>query len=164
MQRFQNTAQALDFLVRCILGEAAQEGIELSPVERQMLAYSSREEFRFSALNAAFEAEVEYEETVSSLIRNLTLSDKLDRAAWHEAAASLGEDDYYLTVMIEMAKTSRPSASARPSKEYSNDRLYDRLKLLEQNQHNCTHRQRCQPGFFAGKNPTAQIPDRGHLC
>ena len=120
-------------MVKLILAEAVREGTELSHVERQMLRYSARTESSFSTLNATFEDEsneVEYEETVSSLIRHLTLRDDTDQATWHEAVALLGEDDYYLSVMIEMAKATRPLAPLQDPSSLGSDRLYDRFKLL----------------------------------
>jgi hypothetical protein len=123
MQTFQSMDAAKEFLIGRIQAEARREGIQLSKVERDMLAYSAKEEPRHSALNQAFEKEcneVEYEEKVANLIRNLLHREDEDLVAWDSAADFLGDGDHYLLVMIEMAKTTRPSARPR----------YDRLKLI----------------------------------
>ncbi|WP_263354310.1 hypothetical protein [Acidicapsa acidisoli] len=125
MSTIQNAEQAKEFLISRILAEAKREGIEFTKVEEGMLAYSANEQSQFSALNQAFEDdsnEVWFEETVASLIRNLLQRDGEDHASWEDASSFLAEDDHYLLVMIEMAKTTRPSSPARPR--------YDRLKLI----------------------------------
>jgi hypothetical protein len=125
MQTFQNMDAAKEFLIDRILAEARREGIQLSKVEREILAYSADEEPRYSAFNQTFEQEcneVEYEEKVANLIRNLLHREDEDLAAWDLATDLLVNGDHYLLVMIEMARTTRPKASARPP--------HDRLKLI----------------------------------
>ena len=125
MPTFENADQAKNYLIGQILAEAKREGIKLSKIEREMLAYSSEDEPRFAALNQTFEQEydaAEYEEKIARLIRSILCTFETDLETWDEATACLLEGDHYLSVMIGMAENIQPQSKERP--------LYDHLKLI----------------------------------
>jgi hypothetical protein len=124
MTALENTDQAKSFLISSILGQAKLEGVALSNLEKKMLAYSSDEESRFTAINQAFEQEcnaAEYEEKIAALVRHLRSSDTEDQTAWEDAERILSKGDHYLRVMIQMANSHQTIAKRPP---------YDRLKLI----------------------------------
>jgi hypothetical protein len=127
------TRLAKEFLIGQILFEADRENVPLSELERRMLEFSEVEKTppNFAELNAEFESECDsaaYEEKIASLIRNrvagLRSINNPDLGQWNEAVTTLAEEDHYLLVLIDMAKSSsrRRTSNGRPP--------YDRLKLI----------------------------------
>ena len=123
MPHLRDVYEAKEYLIGRILAEARAEGVELSEIERKMLAYSADDEQLFAALNEEFGRDydlAEYEEKIGLLVRNLRRNKNEDRQAWDEAVGVLAEGDHYLLVLMEPPK--RSGTQKRPP--------YDFLKLV----------------------------------
>ncbi len=82
MPHLRDVYEAKEYLIGRILAEARAEGVELSEVERKMLAYSADDEQLFAALNEEFGRDydlAEYEEKIGLLVRNLRRNKNEDR-------------------------------------------------------------------------------------
>lgn len=102
-----------------ITTESGREGVPLSEVEKKMLYFSETAWTLpdMADVNEAFDRgydQAEYEQKVADLIRKICANDRNhDREqfdAWNEAVRVLRQEDHYLLVLIDVAKSSSLSA------------------------------------------------------
>jgi hypothetical protein len=127
-----NLSEAKKFIQRAVADQAAQDGVQISKLELDMLNFSEESgDQRMLALVEKFDAEYEsdtYEKKVTQLLRRSydTARGALGPDAWREALSAFEGHDVYVMVMIEQAGIRSCgiglSTQVRPP--------YDRLKLF----------------------------------
>jgi hypothetical protein len=125
MNRFQTARDAKEYLVHRILAQAAQDGVPLSDVERDMLYFSETSWTlpNMMAISQEFDQnydEDEYESKIGQIVQRIHAQDdgNLDDS-WDEALRRLRDEDHYLSVLINGASKS----SSRPVKRTRGDIL-----------------------------------------
>jgi hypothetical protein len=122
---FPSSRDAKAYLIQQILAEADREGIHLSEIEQKMLEYSETENTPpgLDEVNAEFDRDYdqsEYEARIASLVRNLLArlraEDSPEPDRWSQAVQTLGNQDHYLLVMINMAPGN--GTSGRPAYDF----------------------------------------------
>jgi hypothetical protein len=104
MNDFDTVDAAREYLVARIMEEASREGVVISGEEHRMLFYSD------SNL-AVPETAKEFENKIALLIAHAGqyASEQGTLKPWNEAIAMLRREDYYLSVIIDLAhKIPRP--------------------------------------------------------
>lgn len=138
-KHFASIREALEYAVGRIAAEAEREGVALSEVERKMLYFTETGWTLpgIMEINNEFDRlydQTEYEAKIARLIRNLVQQALAENgeefAAWANAIDKIGEEDYYLLVMVGAAAVSEkprwrwlPSLSNSGAPREPGDRL-----------------------------------------
>jgi hypothetical protein len=115
VESFRSAREAKEYLIGRILAQAKQDGVTLSEIERKMLYFSETGWTLPGMLeiNAEFDRdynEVEYEDKIEQLIRNLRASqDEAAEREWLSAVTILTSEDHYLLVLIDAAGQKTPT-------------------------------------------------------
>jgi hypothetical protein len=116
MEEFLNAREAKEYLIERILSQAAQDGVSLTDVERDMLYFSESGWTLpdMMAINTEFDqryTQDEYEDKIATIVRHIQ-EGNADQRRWNDAVGRLRSEDHYLLVLID--GTSQPRTSARP--------------------------------------------------
>jgi hypothetical protein len=110
VERFNDSRDAMSYLVKSIIAEAERKNIPLSQTERDMMFFSETAWTPlpdYAATSEAFDRECdpeEYEEKIQDLIRSFRArtrkSDRNSFDEWNRAVEAIRSEDHYLLVLI----------------------------------------------------------------
>jgi aromatic ring-opening dioxygenase catalytic subunit (LigB family) len=106
------SAGAKNFLISCVIEEAAREQVGLSNVEKKMLSFTESGATlpRLMDVNAEFERDYDADEYENKIARLLKAAREHDRKEspereqqWEDALLALQHEDHYILVMVDQA-------------------------------------------------------------
>ncbi len=107
MQKFVTVRDAKTYLIERILGQASQDGIELTDVERKMLYFSVSGWTLPDMMTISSEFDQhydqdEYERKIAKVVQHIHKGNA-DAGGWTDAVHRLRSEDHYLLVLIDGA-------------------------------------------------------------